>query len=112
VLRTSTAGGVADLAVYAHRTPGDGKCGITYAIVNSSETKSRTVTTPTGEAEAYQLTGDPSDPHELLLNGDRLDVSDDGALPELQPKASSGALAVPPGGVTFVVDRSATIACN
>lgn len=98
---------VADLAVYAHCTPeGADEEGVTYAVLNSSSSESRTVTTGSGEATVYLLSGD-IDGKQASLNGAELSVGDDGELPEIKGRNTSGAIEVPAASVAFVVDAGA-----
>lgn len=99
--------GVPDLAVYAHCTPRRAEVrGVTYAVVNSSASETRTVATRSGEATAYVLSADDLDGTSASLNGDELAVRADGTLPELAGRGASGAIEVPPASVAFVVDTA------
>jgi len=94
-----------DAAVYAHCTPeGADAPGLTYAVVNSSESEPRTVATASGEASVYLLSSDDLDGTGASLNGDELEVAADGTLPELVGRPATGAIEVPPASVAFVVD--------
>lgn len=104
VLEAESGGDVADLAVYAQCTPGDDP-GVTYAVVNSSTSEPRTVTTSTGAAEVYLLTSDALDSSQIALNGTVLEAAEDGTLPKLAPAPASGAVTVPAASVAFIVDR-------
>jgi len=112
VLRAEGRGAVADLAVYAHCTPGTGKAGVTYAVVNSSPDEERTVATRSGRAEVYALTGQSLDSRGISLNGKALAASGDGKLPPLRGAKSTGAVTVPPASVAFVVDAAGAPVCN
>lgn len=105
VLRPGTGDEIPDLAVYSQCTPGD-DARVTYAVVNSSGTEQRTVTTSTGEADVYLLTSDALDSSTIELNGTVLEAAEDGTLPELTPAESTGAVTVPAASVAFIVDRN------
>lgn len=111
VLKVDSDTDVEDLATYAHCTPGDGSV-VTYTVVNSSATESRSVTTATGDAELYLLTGPELEGSTILLNGTGLEASDDGTLPTLGPERVRGAVVVPPASVAFVVDRDTPGPCR
>lgn len=97
-----------DFAVYAHCTPdGAQEKGMAYAVVNSSETATRTVSTPSGKASVYQLTSDSLDSTSASLNGTVLEVPADGTLPKMSGRAADGAIEIPPATVAFVVDTDA-----
>lgn len=101
-----------DLAVYAHCTPkGTKEKGLTYAVVNSSTTKARTVATPSGSGTVYLLGSDSLDSSATTLNGKALEVDANGELPELKGNQAKGATEVPPASVAFVVD-TATDVCG
>ncbi len=94
-----------DLAVYSHCAPkGAAQRGMTYAVVNSSETEARSVATPSGEATLYLLTSDSLDSSSASLNGEVLEVESDGTLPEMAGRAVDGSIEIPPATVAFVVD--------
>jgi hypothetical protein len=101
----------ADLSVYSHCTPDSKVPSVTYAVVNSSPSESRTVATGTGEATVYQLTGD-LDSAEISLNGTPLMADEDGTLPDLTGEAVDGTIEVPPASVAFVVEPTDVAACS
>lgn len=104
----STPVSTEDFAVYAHCTPdGAAEKGMAYAVVNSSETATRTVSTPSGKATVYQLTSDSLDSTQASLNGTLLEASADGTLPKMSGRDASGAIEIPPATVAFVVDTDA-----
>lgn len=100
-----------DLGIYAQCTPDADEPSVTYTIVNSSANDERTVTTATGEATVYVLTGDSLDSEMASLNGTVLTAAEDGTLPPLEGEAASGAVAVPPASVAFVVEPTGVPAC-
>lgn len=111
VLATDAGAEVEDLAVYAHCTA-DGSGSATYAVVNSSETQTRTVATPSGEATVYLLTAEDLTGSTIELNGEVLEAGGDGTLPDLDGRPATGAVDVPAAGVAFVVDGGDTPACT
>ncbi len=111
VLEVGSGGEVDDLAVYAQCTPDD-EPGVTYAVVNSSASEERTVTTSTGAAEVYLLTSDALDSPTIALNGTVLEAAEDGTLPKLAPVDANGAVTVPAASVAFVVDRDGNAAAG
>ena len=111
VLATEAGADVEDLAVYAHCTP-DGSGSATHAVVNSSETGTRTVATPSGGATVYLLTADDLAGSTIELNGEVLEADDDGTLPDLDGRSVSGAVELPPASVAFIVGEGDTPACT
>ncbi|MFN8036773.1 MAG: hypothetical protein U0V73_12635 [Acidimicrobiia bacterium] len=103
---------VADLAVYAHCTPGAKRGDVTYAVVNSSATETRTVATRSGTARVYRLSGERLDGNTISLNGTELRAERDGTLPDLTGRPVSGAIEVAPASVAFVVDDAGSTACR
>ncbi|MBS1836100.1 MAG: hypothetical protein JST64_00225 [Actinobacteria bacterium] len=103
---------VTDLAVYAHCTPRSAARGVTYAVINSSTTTTRTVATKTGAAAAYVLTSDSLDSGSIALNGSVLTAADDGTLPDIKARMVTGTVDVPPASVAFVVERADNRACR
>lgn len=109
VLDVADGNGIDDLSVYAHCAPDGAETpGITYAVVNSSATEIRTVSTRSGEATVYQLGSDDLDAHTVQLNGAVLQEAEDGTLPDMPGQEASGAIELPPASVTFVVDTGST----
>ena len=104
VLDTRAASGLSDLSVYAHRSTSRHEGSVTYAVVNSSATTSRTVTTRSGRAIVYQLTGPHLQGPQIALNGTVLEAWSEGGLPDLSALHTSGAVVLPPASVTFVID--------
>lgn len=105
-----SASGSPEIRVHAQCTP-DGD-GATYAVINTSATKSQTVTGTSDKATTYQLTGESLDSPDVKLNGTRLVAAEDGTLPAMQGKSVRGAITVPPASVTFVVDPTPVPACR
>lgn len=103
---------VTDLAVYAHCTPRSAARGVTYAVINSSTTTTRTVATKTGAAAAYVLTSDSLDSGSIALNNSVLTAADDGTLPDIKARTVTGSVDVPPASVAFVVERADNRACR
>lgn len=103
---------VPDLSVHAQCTPDADRPSITFAVVNSSATASRTVAVATGDVSVYRLTPDPDDPGAVDLNGTRLEAADDGTLPELQGDDTNGAVTVEPASVAFIVAHDEGTACT
>lgn len=101
-----------DLSVYAHCTPGAEDPSVTYAVVNSSETETRTVATGSGSAEVYLLTSDSLDSGSISLNGTVLAAADDGTLPPMEAEKATGSVEVPPASVAFVVEPTDVRACS
>jgi len=109
VVAVKDAPTVDDLAVYAHCTPDSS--GVTYAVVNSSRTESRTVATGTKEVSVFQLTGQALDGDTIALNGETLAAADDGTIPEIKGASETGPITTPPASVTFVADPTEAKAC-
>lgn len=109
VVAVTKAPAVDDLAVYAHCTPDAG--GVTYAVVNSSRTETRTVAAGEKKATVYQLTGEALDGGTIALNGEVLTAADDGTVPAVEGVTEAGPISIPPASVTFVVDPTRTTAC-
>lgn len=110
VLAVESGPAVDDLAVYAHCTPG--ASGVTYVVVNSSRTATRTVDTGADKTSVYQLTGEALDGGTIALNGTVLTAAADGTTPRITGAATTGAVTAPPASVTFVVDPTKTPACT
>jgi hypothetical protein len=94
---------IPNFAVYAHRTPGTA-AGVSYAIVNSSETDERVVTTRSGECQMFLLTAESLDSSTVSLNGVPLTTAADGTLPSLNAATVRGTVNVPPASIAFVVE--------
>ena len=110
VLRIDRADTVADLTAYARCQRDDS--GVAYAVINASADQSRTVTTRSGSADVYLLTGDLDDAS-VALNGTDLVAHDDGTLPELDPEKFDGPVKIPPASVAYILDSDAeTPACT
>ena len=109
VVATEDASNIADLAVYAHCTPG--AAGVTYAVVNSSRTEERTVATGAERATVFQLTGEELDGETINLDGEVLTANDDGTIPKIEGVSKAGPVTAPPASVTFVVDPTAVEVC-
>lgn len=103
VLATGEATGPDDLRTYAHCTPGDDPA-VTYAVVNTSPSDTRTVATRSGKATLYQLSSTSLDAETAELNGTTLRAAADGTVPKLRGKAVTGSIEVPPASVAFVVE--------
>jgi len=112
VLRARPSSSIDDLWVYAHCTPTAKAGHVTYAVVNSSASATRTVATRSADATVYQLTGEQFDGASISLNGSTLTAHADGTLPELAGRNVAGAITIPPASVSFVVDRAANAACR
>jgi len=102
----------ADLAVYAHCTPNAKQPSVTYAVVNSSATESRTVATKSGSADVSLLSSDALDSGTISLNGTTLTAAADGTSPPLRAQATRGAITLPPASVAFVVAPTDVGACG
>lgn len=111
VLSTESTTAVPDLTVYAHCTAGAKDQSVTYAVVNSSATKPRTVATSSGNATVYLLTGE-LDGTTAALNGTTLTAAEDGTPPGLDGKIADGAVTVPPASVAFVVEPTDAPSCG
>ena len=107
--KATTATKVADLYTYAHCSAPNGPTasggkGVTYAVVNASTSESRTVSTPSGKGVAYVMSSENLDGTEVELNGQLLQASDDGTVPQTNGRKFTGSIEVPPTSVAFVVD--------
>lgn len=102
VLEADETEPIAQLSTYAHCTPDAGEPSITYAVVNSSATQTRTVATAGATATVYRLTGD-LDSSEISLNGALLAANEDGTLPPLEGETVEVPIEVPAASVVFVV---------
>lgn len=88
--------------VYAHSRK-DGEDGYTYIIINNSRTAAAEALVPSS-AELYLLDAKQLRAHEIRLNGEPLEASEDGTLPEIKGQpVRNGKLEIPPASVTFVV---------
>lgn len=96
-----------DLAVYVHCAAGSLDGGVTYLVLNLSETESREIATSASTADLYLLTSDDLLSGEIALGGDVMVPADDGTLPDLEPQSLDGSATVPPTSVAFVVDAEA-----
>lgn len=106
-----TADVVEDVTTYA-RCSLDGR-GVTYAVVNASPTAARTITTSSGSAEAYVLSGDSLEGSTIRLNGTELEANDDGTPPSIAANKTTDAVEVAPASVAFIVDPDAKVdACG
>lgn len=111
VLAVDSTPAVPDLSVYAHCTTGR-KGSVTYAVVNSSTTASRTVTTASGKSSVHLLTGESLDSPTIELNGHTLEANADGTLPALAGKKVDGTVEIPPASVAFVSSSTSGRACT
>ena len=111
VLAVKSDSAVPDLSVYAHCTAGR-KGSVTYAVVNSSTTASRTVATASGKSSVHLLTSSSLDSSAIELNGRVLEAKGDGTIPALDGRPAEGAVEVPPASVAFVSADVSGAACN
>jgi hypothetical protein len=105
VLHVTSSREVADLTAYARCSADD--AGVTFAVVNASADRSRTVTTASGRSDVYVLSAEDLDGSSIELNDTELAAHDDGTLPDLEPERVDGPVEVPPASVAFIVDRDA-----
>ncbi len=96
------AGAATDgLHVYAHAQRGDADA-VALLILNLDRKAARGITLPSPAAR-YTLTAEPLDGGEVRLNGQRLALGADDALPALNGiPAPAGETALPPASVTFL----------
>ncbi len=87
--------------VFAHSRR-DGKDGISYLIINNSETEATTVTLPK-KAEVYKLSAETKRATVMKLNGQDLVLGEGNALPDLSPVEMEGTLTLEPATIAFVV---------
>ncbi len=92
-----------ELAFYAHCAKETSDGGVTYLVINLSETDSKEVAVSGDDAQLYLLTSDDLLSDEISLNGEPLRVAEDGSVPELTPDSMSGDTALPPTSVAFIV---------
>ena len=98
------------LSVYAHCSAGD-QAGVTYAVVNTSETDAAEVAVD-GAAEAFVLHADDLDGTTIDLNGEELTAAEDGTVPDLAGAPVEGSVEVPPASVAFVVAEEGPAVCE
>lgn len=104
-----------DLAVYAHCTPATASgssARVTYAVLNSSATKSHQFRTGADQVEVYALSSDALDSKTAMLNGTVLEAADDGVVGELPGKPATGPVTVGPASVSFIVSEAGAGACG
>lgn len=103
---------VADVSIYAHCSPGSGGS-VSFLILNRSEADTTEIAVGDGTGDLYLLTADDLLSDDVVLNGERPTVAEDGAVPELAPEAIDGPITMPPASVAFVVVAEAALeACG
>ena len=109
---TPTKNAAPQVRVYSQCTPGKAAKGATYAVLNLSADKTRTVSVANGKATSYTLSAPSLTSDEVDLNGTPLKANADGSLPSLKGQSVNGSIVLPPASVTFVVDPTTVAACS